>query len=219
MKICCICKKTKNISEFNKNKSSKDGLDNKCAECNRIACREWASKNKERAAERLIEWKEKNKERVISSRKEYYHANKENMKAAALAWYFDNLTKAREARRKYYELNKESISAANKEYRRKNPHISAASNRNRKARAKSAEGSHSPKDILKILKKQNCMCANCKKKVSHSGKDKYHVDHIFPLFLGGGNGPENLQILCQICNLKKGAKNPIEWANQNGRLL
>lgn len=36
---------------------------------------------------------------------------------------------------------------------------------------------------------------------------------------GGIHGDENLQLLCPACNLKKSNKDPIVWANQNGRLL
>lgn len=33
------------------------------------------------------------------------------------------------------------------------------------------------------------------------------------------NAPENLQLLCPTCNLRKHAKDPIEWANELGLLL
>lgn len=32
-----------------------------------------------------------------------------------------------------------------------------------------------------------------------------HIDHIFPLALGGSNDLVNLQLLCETCNLKKSA--------------
>lgn len=68
--------------------------------------------------------------------------------------------------------------------------------------------------IIKIHKMQKEKCANCGNKVVD-----YHVDHIEPISRGGSNDIENLQILCPQCNLKKGAKDPLEWARMNGRLL
>ena len=38
-----------------------------------------------------------------------------------------------------------------------------------------------------------------------------HVDHIFPRSRGGGDGIENLQMICRRCNRSKGAKTMAEW--------
>lgn len=48
--------------------------------------------------------------------------------------------------------------------------------------------------------KQNGICPICKK---HFDFDKMHADHIKPWHAGGKTVPENLQMLCRDCNLRK----------------
>jgi len=48
-----------------------------------------------------------------------------------------------------------------------------------------------------------------------------HIDHMVPLANGGGNDPTNLQLLCNKCNLAKGAKlieipDEFSWPNARG---
>lgn len=86
--------------------------------------------------------------------------------------------------------------------------------RSRRALKRNASGRHSASDIHRILEAQKNRCAYCREKLS-----KRHVDHITPLVLGGSNGRRNLQILCPSCNLRKGAKDPIDYARQLGRLI
>jgi Recombination endonuclease VII len=45
MKKCSKCKEIREVSEFNKDKSSTDGLGSRCRECCRAACRDWYSRN------------------------------------------------------------------------------------------------------------------------------------------------------------------------------
>ena len=51
-----------------------------------------------------------------------------------------------------------------------------------------------------VLHRFNFTCVKC------GGKDDLQVDHIVPVSKGGKDKMENLQILCQPCNLKKGTK-------------
>lgn len=87
--------------------------------------------------------------------------------------------------------------------------------RNRRARIKASGGKHTALEIIGLLAKQHGKCANCLTKL----KLAYHVDHIVPSARGGSNDITNLQILCAPCNMSKFAKDPIEWARANGRLL
>ena len=67
------------------------------------------------------------------------------------------------------------------------------------------------------MKMQGGKCAHlwCRKNL----KDGYHVDHRIALARGGSNDKKNLQLLCPPCNIKKHAKDPIDFAQQNGMLL
>lgn len=121
--------------------------------------------------------------------------------------------------RDQYVKNREHKLAAVKAYYIANPEKVAATRFKRRARNLGAEGSHTAADIKMIFENQRGLCANCKKKLAKSGKNKYHVDHIQPLARCGSNAKENLQCLCPTCNHRKHAKDPFDWANENGKLL
>lgn len=67
--------------------------------------------------------------------------------------------------------------------------------------------------MLEIQKHKCLSCGTCLK------TNKWELDHIMPLHLGGSHTIKNCQIICQSCNRKKAYKHPIDWAQQNGRLL
>lgn len=45
------------------------------------------------------------------------------------------------------------------------------------------------------------------------------IDHIAPIAKGGKHELRNLAISCRSCNARKGARDPIEWAQMIGKLL
>lgn len=47
-KKCCTCTETKNLSEFNKNKSKKDGYNNICRICSNIRSQKYYNENSEK---------------------------------------------------------------------------------------------------------------------------------------------------------------------------
>lgn len=73
-------------------------------------------------------------------------------------------------------------------------------------------GTHTAKDVAAQYERQQGKCFYCDQEVG----DRYHVDHVVPLLLGGSNGPENLVIACPECNIRKSAKHPMDFC---GRLL
>jgi hypothetical protein len=57
----------------------------------------------------------------------------------------------------------------------------------------------------KVLKRDNCRCIACGRSAMENGVI-LHIDHKIPFSLGGLTSLENLQTLCQECNLSKSNK-------------
>lgn len=93
--------------------------------------------------------------------------------------------------------------------------MSALHSRNRSARNRNATGTHTVSDIQNLLILQRKKCAVCLTSIAKG----YHVDHIVAIFNGGSNDKYNLQLLCANCNCRKHAKDPIDFMNENGKLI
>ena len=93
--------------------------------------------------------------------------------------------------------------------------ILAAARAKRRARLVNSGGSFSAKDIENLYTAQKGRCVYCRERLGN----RYHRDHIVPLKLGGDNSIYNIQLLCAECNLKKGSKDPVDWAQSIGMVL
>jgi len=83
-------------------------------------------------------------------------------------------------------------------------------------RRRRADGEHTAADVREILEAQSWRCGYCGISLR---KHPYHIDHIIPLARGGSNNRTNIQMLCVQCNLKKGAVDPIDFAQSIGKLI
>ena len=54
MKVCGKCKVAQHVSNFNKHKGQKDGLQNYCRKCNKENRKKWASENPEKRRKRKL---------------------------------------------------------------------------------------------------------------------------------------------------------------------
>lgn len=211
MKTCTKCREQKSLDLYSKNKSTSDGLQQQCKACNaahyklnaekvlaRIAATYAAdsTKTKERAAK----WYSDNTERARAAQAKWAAANRDVKAKSNDAWAKKNPEKLKEMRRKSYLKNPERQNSGTRAYR---------------ARKRGAEGSHTVGDILQLMQIQKSRCAACATDISQ----KYHVDHVMPLALGGSNDKSNLQLLCQSCNTSKGAKHPADFMRKRGFLL
>ena len=181
-----------------------------------------------------IAYRAKNKkamaEKYRETRAAYFAANRESIlakrathKAENREEILDRGAKSRASRKEeirvssadYYQRNKAVIDAKNLAYFHANPSATRSYHQNRRARVASAHGALSTDLLVKLRVLQKNRCANCGTDCASTGE----LDHITPLFLGGSNTDENIQLLCRGCNRRKHTKDPIEWAQQNGRLV
>lgn len=133
-----------------------------------------------------------NNETVRRIQRNAYHRNKHKYKE-----------KRRVAAREWYSRTRKHRLAQKKSYAKNNPDKIFIHNKRARARRRGAEGFFTTEDVKNMYIKQRRKCAICGIR-----KDKLDVDHIMPLALGGSNWPSNLQLLCRICNVRKGAKHP-----------
>lgn len=214
---CKVCRSALSREYAANHRDSKKAYNAEYRERNLDRLREYdrkRSKEPERrkALDRSIaNWKAKfpEKVRAINLRNEakrrgkrggYWLSNKEWLAPRNRAWALSNPEKMRSYARKY---------------QRQNPEIVRQSWRNRAARKRNAEGSHTAADIHRLLKLQRGCCAACFKPLH----GKYHVDHRVALARGGSNDWMNLQLLHPRCNLRKHARDPVEYMQSEHGLL
>ncbi|HLD91107.1 MAG TPA: hypothetical protein VI911_08860 [Patescibacteria group bacterium] len=96
-KICTKCKKDKELNEFGKKTSSKDGLRNDCKECRKIERKIYLEKNRKPKKEKI---KLTEEEKKIKSH-ERYLKNKDKIKIRNKNWRLNNIEKVRDYKRRY----------------------------------------------------------------------------------------------------------------------
>ena len=70
---------------------------------------------------------------------------------------------------------------------------------NTRAKNKGVSGRITADDLELVYKRYNGQCAHC------GSREHLVFDHIVAYFNGGDNTVDNLQVLCRICNMLKGA--------------
>jgi hypothetical protein len=134
-KKCTKCLNEKILSEFHKNKQSKDGFTTRCKSCVQIKSKEWYNNNieKNRINCKLFrennpnydkikskKWYNDNLEKAKNYNKMYSETNKKKKKDDAIKWYINNSTEIKIRINNYRKNNKEKIKLINKKYRLKN---------------------------------------------------------------------------------------------------
>lgn len=129
-------------------------------------------------------------------------------------YYIKNKQRKYETDRVWKSNNRDRVCGYAKNYRENNPEKARANSRAYVARKRLCDGRFSSADIIEIGDIQNWLCNDCGEKCETG----YHVDHVMPVNLGGSNWPENLQVLCPTCNIKKRDCHPDDWDARRGKV-
>lgn len=220
---CCECRKNRTNGprqEWYARNAERERQRNRDArKKNPERYREYDRQKREREGEKKLardmDYYHRNKERILAAGKIKYAENKEFYRAKAAADYEKNKEKISAGRKLYYTRTREASIAKTRQWCVENPEKVRELRRNRRARMRNAEGTHTAEDVSRIRDLQKDKCASCGVRL----KGKGQVDHIIPLAKGGSNWPKNLQILCAPCNISKNARDPIEFMQSKGLLL
>jgi 5-methylcytosine-specific restriction endonuclease McrA len=191
---CLPCSKERDRLLYEKNKEQR-----------KQKAREYYAANKEKQRKANAAWKARNYEKKRALDKAYREAHPERMAAYKKKYYALNTETVKQRAKDYVENNREYVRERNRIYFKDRPEVRV----NAKAKRRSRIGNDKlPRGTIpKQYAKQNGLCACCGKPLG----DKYHVDHIMPLALGGRNIPENIQLLLGPCNQRKSKKHPDAW--------
>lgn len=188
--------------------------DGRCRPCAQASSAKYRAAHPEYAAK----WYKSNsvEERVKAAKRTAAHPNYlAEWRAAnpnySAEWYAANPAKAKA----YDAARRKANPNFQAEWRAKNPEKAAAHKHKRRASKLAAGGTFTAEDIKAMLKQQKGKCIACKVDITKSRE----IDHVMPLALGGHNGIQNIQLLCQHCNRSKRAKHPITFMQERGYLL
>lgn len=213
-KICTKCNCEKELSEFGKNKYSKDSLQHYCKQCRnsieKIKRQNPDSNHKEILRKSYAKLKEKR----LKEKAEYRKLNSKVLSEKQAIYYSENKESSIDYQKKYRIEKKDIIKVKRKEYMKKDFAKLSKRNSSQKRRALIKDGDVTTIQLKELVDRSK-KCYWCEKKI---GK-LYHIDHVIPLANGGEHVLSNLVVSCSKCNLTKGSKDPINFANSIGRLL
>ncbi len=229
MQTCTRCGCSKPIDHFSFKNKAAQIRKTWCKQCVKESSAAYYQKNKEAIKEKTSEyrrghldlyaeatnrWRDANPEKNMASLYKWRSENKEAIKAIDKRSYHKHAAKKRANAAKRYLLNHAKALEYARQYRKNYPERRLVFHQNRRARMLSG-GNLSLNIIDKLKALQRGRCACCGKPLGN----KFHLDHIVPLFLNGTNTDDNVQLLRSECNLKKHTKHPIDYMQSKGYLL
>ena len=186
-----------------------------CKACNKKRAAAWYVANSEKVKASAAAWAAANPEKVKVIKKSWGAQNLFKSKAKSTAWRKANPEKNRVFVAAWRAVNPFKAKALIAAWQAANPEAGRIIVQNRRVRKLANGGVLSRNLSNKLFALQKGKCACCKQPLGN----KFHLDHIMPLFLGGSNTDDNIQLLRAVCNNQKSFKHPIDFMQQRGYLI
>lgn len=201
-RICSKCNIEKDITEFSKAKTNKDGIRKLCKDCCKKYQKQWKENKKEETKEQNKLYRESHKE----ERKQYLDKNKEALKEKGKQYRKTHYYKPnKETQKRYYEKNKEAIKEYSRKYREEHYDIYKMHRQKRKAKKKQLPSTLTAEQWNKCKQYFNNRCAYCGKELP------LEQEHFVALSRGGEYTHNNIIPACKGCNNNKRARTFEEW--------
>ncbi len=226
-KKCYKCKKIKELFEFAKDKSRKDGLQLSCKKCHseyreknkeKIAVQKaiYAKKNVKKIAQNNANYYQKNKKEILSNVKEYRENNREQIAIRKKLVYERDRVKIAEYQSEYQKGHRKEANERQLVYQKNNPGKINANTAKRRAARRQATLKDLTSEQNRQIRDIYIEAARLTKKTGI----KNDVDHIIPLQgenVSGLHVPWNLQILTEFENSQKNNSFDFTYENNSWR--
>lgn len=189
LKKCFRCKQVKSLSDFTRNRGTRDGLEGSCRTCTSARNKLSYVRNFDAEKARKAKAYAADPGKILARNRKWREANRERERATNTA---------------YYWKNREIVQGWHKAYHEANPHVMRAANARRRARRVTPPGIIASQAIVEQrMAYFGYKCWMC-------GGPFEHVDHVKPLAKGGLHIASNLRPACARCNLSKHHKWPFD---------
>lgn len=228
-KRCSKCGLLKQSDEFHSDSRKKDGKRSNCRDCQNLQMRGIYSTPKYKASRRELfqrpevkqAEKERRENRPLEVKQRELQRKREYRQQPEVKQRSKEYNKTRSQTPEYKERRRQfELSPQHKLYK-KQYHASERGKAvltkvkaRRRARKLGCYTERLPRNYRRtLIVRQRDRCIYCSVRFKEA---TVHLDHIFPLFLGGPDMFKNLQLICQSCNSKKQSKHPVDFAVSKG---
>lgn len=190
-KICCTCKKEQPETNYHKNCTAPDGLQNACKDCGR------AYNKAHRDAHR---------EKHLEYDKQYRAVHIEERRGYISAYDKAHRGKKNEYMKQYYAAHRAATRKATDTWRKSHPEATRVYYQTREAKKAGLARSLTSAQWKHILSEFSNTCAYC-----GAGGKTLHQEHFIPVSAGGEYTHNNIIPACARCNSSKGARDYFVW--------